>query len=540
LFDLGAASGLTDGQLLERFATSGSEASELAFATLVERHGPMVLRVCRSIVDDPHEAMDAYQATFLTLVRRGPTLWVRDSLGPWLHRVACRAAGHVRAAASRRRALEQRLAVATANRERPDEFRTRDLAAVLHEELDRLPERFRVPILLCDLEGRTCEETARHLGCPVGTVGSRLARGRQRLRDRLTRLGFAPATGSLGLVLAAEANEARASAPFTEYFVRIGVQVAVDHASAERTSSAVVMLSKTLSRSLVMEKIRSMTVAIATAAGVLFIAGWTYHAIAQPQAPPPNTEPSALRKHLVAAVPSRADEPDPQADRRKDFRLAIVGNMRPLIKDEKGVRFQSREAILYKDGTVKLWLMDTKDSVAAPLRHEGPITDVAFFDSAKLLVTCSDQSVRIWDGLSGQLRKEIAGQLVSPLFFADVGAAMRLVTVDRDGRTITTWDLATVEPVGTFRPDPSPRLVGAGLSPDGKILATIGDDRSVSLWDADTQRGFATLRPPSRIIDRVFVTETKLSPDRPTLQLDARFWELVQPLLPSTPKAEPK
>src|SRR5829696_3053585 len=108
LFEAGTLAGLTDGQLLERFATRRrrDDAAELAFAALVERHGPMVLRACRGILRDDHEAMDAFQATFLVLVHKAPSLWVRDSLGPWLHRVACRAAGRARAQARRRRALE--------------------------------------------------------------------------------------------------------------------------------------------------------------------------------------------------------------------------------------------------------------------------------------------------------------------------------------------------------------------------------------------------------------------------------------------------
>src|SRR5262249_21369492 len=101
LFDAGTAAGWTDGQLLERFATHGGDSAELAFAALVERHGPMVWRVCRAILDDEHEAEDAFQATFLVLVRKTGSLWVRDSLGPWLHRVARRAAVRARVTADR-------------------------------------------------------------------------------------------------------------------------------------------------------------------------------------------------------------------------------------------------------------------------------------------------------------------------------------------------------------------------------------------------------------------------------------------------------
>src|SRR5579883_695653 len=110
LFDVGTIGGLSDRQLLEWYTTRNGEAAELAFSALVERHGPMVLRVCRSLLRDEHEAHDAFQATFLVLVRRARRLWVRDSLGPWLHQVACRVAACARSAAGRRRRMERRAA----------------------------------------------------------------------------------------------------------------------------------------------------------------------------------------------------------------------------------------------------------------------------------------------------------------------------------------------------------------------------------------------------------------------------------------------
>ncbi len=187
LFQIGSLGGLTDGQLLGRFAARRDEGGDPAFAALVERHGPMVLRVCRGVLRDDHEAMDAFQATFLVLARKGGSLWVRDSLGPWLHRVAYRAATRARAGAARRRALELRAAKAVEVQGDDD----RDgRAAILHEELDRLPDRYRVPLVLCDLEGRTCEEAAHHLGRSVRTVKTWRARGRERLKHRLAHRGL--------------------------------------------------------------------------------------------------------------------------------------------------------------------------------------------------------------------------------------------------------------------------------------------------------------------------------------------------------------
>ena len=189
LYGVGTIGDLGDGQLLERFTTDRGETAELAFAILVERHGPMVLRVCRGVLSDWHETEDAFQATFLVLVKKARGLWVRDSLGPWLHRVAFRTASSARKSAALRRRCEEKAAVAIA--EEPARS-TDDLGPILHEEIERLPERFRIPVVLCDLESRTHQQAARHLGWPIGTVKSRLARGRERLRERLARRGLVP------------------------------------------------------------------------------------------------------------------------------------------------------------------------------------------------------------------------------------------------------------------------------------------------------------------------------------------------------------
>ena len=195
LFNIGVVRELTDGQLLERFATDRGEAAELAFAVLVERHGPMVLRVCRSAFGDALEVEDAFQATFLVLVRKARGLWVRDSLGPWLHQVAFRTASRARL---RRRSPAKHEEHAAATRPEAHTVKSDDLGGLLHEEIEKLPERFRAPLVLCDLEGCSHEQAARHLGWPVGTVKSRQARGREKLRDRLRRRGLVPNVALLG------------------------------------------------------------------------------------------------------------------------------------------------------------------------------------------------------------------------------------------------------------------------------------------------------------------------------------------------------
>ena len=256
LFSVGTFGTMTDGQLLDRFATGRDEAGELAFAVLVERHGPMVLRVCRAVLRDEHDAEDAFQATFLVLARRCGSLRVVDSLGPWLHGVARRVASAARMAAVRRRRHERKAAELLALRDACalGDF---DLEATLHEEIGRLPERYRVPVVLCLLEGLTHEQAARHLGWPVGTVKSRLANGRERLRSRLIRRGLTP-----GATLAAPGTRAAIPASLVEATARASVRFVSGRSAAGVVPAAAAALAARVQGSRLMIKASLVTAAI--------------------------------------------------------------------------------------------------------------------------------------------------------------------------------------------------------------------------------------------------------------------------------------
>ena len=210
LFSTGMLGGLTDRQLLERFVNQSDSRSDDAFTILIERHGPMVWGVCRRLLPDEFAAADAFQATFLVLVRRARAVRVDDSVGPWLYGVSRRVAARARATSLRRRERETSGVEAVAV-PAPDPCHAEQLA-ILDEEIGRLPERQREALILCDLEGLPHEQAAHRLGCPVGTVESRLSRGRQRLRDRLVRRGLAPATAALWHEIAREASAAMPTA----------------------------------------------------------------------------------------------------------------------------------------------------------------------------------------------------------------------------------------------------------------------------------------------------------------------------------------
>src|SRR5271156_4390998 len=166
LFRVGVVGDLTDGQLLERFVARRDESAEAAFEALVERHGPMVLRVCRQILGDADEAEDAFQATFLVLAERAGSVRKRESVASWLYGIAQRVARRSRAVSARRREHERRRGVMVGQ----DKLSVTDPHPSehwpeLHEEVDRLPQHYREAIVLCYLEGLTTEVAARRLGC---------------------------------------------------------------------------------------------------------------------------------------------------------------------------------------------------------------------------------------------------------------------------------------------------------------------------------------------------------------------------------------
>jgi RNA polymerase sigma factor (sigma-70 family) len=190
--------GLTDGQLLERFLARREEA---AFEVLVDRHGAMVLGVCRRVLHNAHDAEDAFQASFLVLVRKAASLLPRATVGDWLYGVAWNTALKARAAAAKRRRKESEV-TDMPRQPPPAEAALRDWLPLLDQELQRLPDRYRAPIVLCNLEGKSRKEAAVLLGWKEGTLSGRLARGRQTLAKRLARHGELLSGGAVAVALA--------------------------------------------------------------------------------------------------------------------------------------------------------------------------------------------------------------------------------------------------------------------------------------------------------------------------------------------------
>ena len=222
LFDGGSIAGLSDGQLLERFNTRRDASRESAFAALVARHGPMVLRVCRQILGDRDHAEDAFQAVFFVLARKAVSLRDPDLLGAWLYGVAIRTARKSHARVARLRRIEETesmlgpsfdsgVLVDSTMRSAEDSAIAREDALALHEEIDRLPKSFRLPVVLCYFEDLTLDEAARRLQWPAGTVRSRLSRAREKLRRGLNRRGVVLPAAAMAAALSARSAGASVS-----------------------------------------------------------------------------------------------------------------------------------------------------------------------------------------------------------------------------------------------------------------------------------------------------------------------------------------
>jgi RNA polymerase sigma factor (sigma-70 family) len=272
---------LSDGQLLERFAVRGEEA---AFAALVRRHGPMVLGLCRRVLRHGPDAEDAFQATFLVLFRRARALDRAGSLANWLYTVAYRAALKARADAARRREREGR--TMTQARAQSEEIWS-DLQPVLDEELNRLPARYRAAVVVCYLQGKTNSEAARLLGCPTGTVKSRLSRARDLLRARLARRGVALSAGLLAAVLA----ERAAAAAVPRGLVHAAVQTTV-LAAAGKALAPAASLAEGVLKAMFVAKVKIAILVLLTLGALFFAAGvWAYQTHPSAERGTGNTEP---------------------------------------------------------------------------------------------------------------------------------------------------------------------------------------------------------------------------------------------------------
>jgi RNA polymerase sigma factor (sigma-70 family) len=271
LFEFGAAGRQTDGQLIEQFLSHRDDASEAAFRALMERHAPMVLRICRDILRDWHEAEDASQATFIVLARNAASIRKRDSVMSWLFGVACRVAAQAHAKAARRRRHEERRAARTAATIVQEDAHVQWLE--LYEEIDRLPEPLRGPLVLCYLKGHSQPEAAAQLGCSVRTLQNRLARGQERLRSRLERRGLSPSCGLWAPSPALGRTPAPLPAAWLQATVRAAIATAKHTSTEGMVSASVAATAERITTMIFRARIKSILVGVLAIAAPIVATG---------------------------------------------------------------------------------------------------------------------------------------------------------------------------------------------------------------------------------------------------------------------------
>ncbi len=455
------ADGLSDGALLGRFVRARDES---AFAALVERHGPMVRRVCRRVLGDVHAADDAFQATFLVLARKATAVGRPEALAGWLYGVAHRASLKARTA-NARHANGSATDIETLSDSSPDpltRLTARELLTALDEEVRRLPEAYRQPVILCCLEGLSQEEAARRLGWSPGSVKGRLERGRERLRERLTKRGL-----TLAAALAA-AEVTRGAAVVPGLLAAATVRAAMAFGTREgcgATNAAALAEAVLSGMSLPRRHVfAALVLAITLAAGTGAIAARHRQDDSQGE------KIAAEKPKAKEAEPVRTDR---YGDALPDDVIARLGTLR--LRGNRGcLTFSPDGKVIASAGgsagnAVLLWDRATGREVRRVTDNHPTLLDVRFSPDGKRLLAVTNSSFCVlYDA-----------ETTKPLFKlrgghgAFSGDGTKIVTADGygSGPKITVWDAATGQAVRDF-----PLKEGAehfALAADNRTLAII-------------------------------------------------------------------
>jgi RNA polymerase sigma factor (sigma-70 family) len=459
----------SDAELLERFVNRREES---AFETLVQRHGPLVLSLCRRLLDDRHEAEDAFQCTFLVLARNAGAVRKRDSLGSWLYGVAYRVSRQLRLRNAQRQRQELRkwqmedlrMRHGPMQTEPSDVLADKETRAQLDVELARLPKKYREPVVLCYLEGQSNSAAALQLGLRIGTVKSRLTHARRLLRRRLERRGTALSVATVTMLLSTGTAKAKLPVALVTTTTKAAVAFLAGQ-TVGRVQAEVVMIAAEMAKSMAGGKVRltlALVLAVSLCLGYRQAAG---HQSGEAKAPAPGSETRDL---------SRTPAVDTQGDRLPPGALARLGTAR--------------------------------------LRHGGLLTHVRFVDGGKSLLTVGrDQTARLWDVCSGQqLRStrfaldDFPNKATSVRSTAVAGGGVVFIADDDPGRTalsadgkvlamaaangmIGAWETSTGKKLMQGG-DAGSRIMDLALSPDGRHLAGRSFHQGVWLFDVGSSR----------------------------------------------------
>jgi RNA polymerase sigma factor (sigma-70 family) len=452
-----AVAAASDRELLERFCARRDEA---AFAQLLRRHGPMVLHVGRRVLGPAPDAEDVFQATFLLLARKAESIRKRQSVGSWLHGVAHHLALQARTREARRKAHERR---AASMREATTAAGAawRELQEVLDQALAEVPEKYRAVLVLCCLGGQTQEQAARQLGCPLGTVGSRLARGRALLRARLARRGLALSAAALATALAANGAPAALPAGLAKAALQAGVRFAAGDGAAGLVSAGAATLAERGLKTMFAGKAKAVT-ALVLAAGLLIGGAGTLTQEAVADREPPAKQVGETQPAEPPAAPADRPRVDRYGDPLPAGAVARIGTAR--------------------------------------LQHGDYIWSLAFSPDGKALVSTSgDGTVRLWDAATGKELRRLSGDFrrLRRVAFALSGRAV--VAGAMDDPAVRLWDWASGKELRRF--GDSKNLVGAfALSPDGKTLVQ-GSADLLQVWDTDTGKELRQIKGTGGVID---------------------------------------
>jgi RNA polymerase sigma factor (sigma-70 family) len=455
---------LPDRELLGRFAAHHDEA---AFETLVRRHGPMVLRVCRRVLGHVQDAEDVFQATFLVLVRQAASRHWHESVGNRLYGVAYRLAREAKRAMARRSKYESRAGHRSVS-DPVTETSLREAQALLDEELIRLPEKYRAPLVICYLEGRTRDEAAKQLGWSLGTLKRRLEQGRGQLHDRLVRRGMSRSS-ALAAVELAQPNAPAAA--LVESALKAVVALASGKAKGVVSTQLIAWVEGML-KAMFLTKVKMATAVVlalvVATAGICLIAHQTLAAKAEPEKQPEEPRP----------VAHRAAEPKLEGD--KQMRTDVYGDPLP-------------PGALVRMGTVRL-RHDHSGFLASDISPDGSV-----------LATGGASSLRLWSMATGKLILQVK----------DNGEQYGSVIFSPDGKWLATAHSGSLCLLNAATGKLVQRIPGVdrvlAFSPDSKLVATSAHNpngpASVSLWHATTgQRAFQLRGPVQYTYSAVFTS----------------------------------